>query len=238
MKVPLPMPVGPNDRVPTWVLITAALFGAIILLGMVALVPIAASDPNFVCYSFTPLAAAFAIGSALSTSFIGGAASLRANLPPTGTNVALALSAGGGIAVLFGAFLMFEHYQPAVCDLAIAGLNQKVLTLTSELNTLKTGAITIIIPDNSGTSALIDQIAVDYIDTKGNAVEADRDDNQFTIELKKLAGEIFVTYKAALRPAQRQNAPARFSIDQFSYTSPTRLRLWLNDPSSRKEPNQ
>jgi hypothetical protein len=103
------------SRTSNWALVVGAIFGALTLAGLFYFVLQAASQPTFICASFQLVAGAFALGAALSSAFIGGGAVWQANQQVG--KYSLYVAAGGGVAVLFGAFFLFSSFQPKSCDL-------------------------------------------------------------------------------------------------------------------------
>jgi TolA-binding protein len=128
---PAPMPVGTAS---TWVTVACGVFGALTLLAFFAFALISGKDPKFICNAFTMLAAVFALGTALSAGFIGGAAAVSGNLGSMARENALIFSAGGGIAVLFISFWAFQSFKGDECSLhkVVEGHKQRINTLETE----------------------------------------------------------------------------------------------------------
>jgi hypothetical protein len=178
----------------------------------------------------------FALGVALSAGFIGGAASLTSSLNDAAKRTAVAVSAGGGIAVLFIAFGLFEHFKPKTCNLSIQSLveaNEQITALNKKISTFKVQPVTIVIPPSGRRSLPAERIAIQYTDKYGETRDAKRTSSKYEVSLDDLlvSGEIFVGFRADAIPAERQGQSQRIAIDQFSYTSdPLELRLWLVEP--------
>jgi hypothetical protein len=105
-------PIGPNA---TWVMVLGSVFGAITLLGLFGFAFLAGFNREFICNSFTLLAAVFSLGIGLSAAFIGGAAIASGQFGEAAKNNSLKFSAGGGIAAVFIAFWIFQYFQPTNC---------------------------------------------------------------------------------------------------------------------------
>lgn len=233
MKSPSPMTIGPAAN---WVTILAAVFGAITLLGLFAFAFLAGSlKPDFICNSFTLLAAVFSLGVALSAGFIGGAATLTSTMSEPLKRIGLAFSAGGGIAVLFFAFFAFQHFQPDTCTLSqkLSAANAEIANLKQKAETLKT--IKIVIPSNSFHNLPPENVVIQYTDQVGDTKSANRVGSSYEISVGDLlisGGEIFVSYRLDTIPAERAKRPTRIPIDQFTYsTDPLQIRLWLVEPN-------
>jgi hypothetical protein len=252
-RSPTPMPIEPTAA--NWASILAAVFGGITLAGMFAFAFLASIKPTFMCDSFTLLASVFALGVALSAGFIGGAASLTSNLNDVVKKTGMVVSAGGGIAVLFIAFWLFEHFKPDACSLsgtvktlneAISKKDDEIKKLTGdfsakadELEKLKKQPVKIIIPTSGLRSLPADRISIQYTDRDGETRDAKRQSNAYEVSLDDLlfSGEIFVGFRPDSVPAERERPgqppqPQRIPIDQFSYTSnpSLQIRLWLVEP--------
>ncbi|MGY8636503.1 hypothetical protein RAD15_28925 [Bradyrhizobium sp. 14AA] len=136
---PRPARIGPN---PTWVSITAAVFGGVTLLGFFVIAYWTGSNPDFVCAAFLPISVIFSLGAALSAGFIGGAAAVNGTFGSKGQDNAVAFSAGGGIAVLFIAlYAMNAQFKEDVCrGLAtkVSILEQKVTIQERDLSVRQT----------------------------------------------------------------------------------------------------
>lgn len=130
--VPSPTSVG---SVPRWAPIAGAAFGALTLLALIAVVYLASQQAMFVCNAFTPLAMLFAFGGALAAGFIGGAAAFQGQLGQKVQENAFIFTAGGGVAVLAGMFVIFNMFKQPNCDLSkrVDSLNTEVARLNSEL---------------------------------------------------------------------------------------------------------
>ena len=111
-NIPSVVPIGPT---PQWAMIVGSIFGAITLLGLFLFAYLAANNQSFICNSFALLAAIFALGSALSASFIGGAAAASGQLGTAAQNNVLRYSLGGGVSVLVIVFLVFQVLKPNNC---------------------------------------------------------------------------------------------------------------------------
>jgi hypothetical protein len=238
------MNIGPT---PFWASVLAAVFGGITLIGMIGFAFLAAIKPSAVCDGFTPLAAVFALGVALSAGFIGGAASLTSSLNDIAKRAAVAFSAGGGIAVLFIAFWVFQHFKPEGCSQKTTELARQVTELEgaikekgkevenfkNELQKFK--KMTIVIPQRDLPFLPKDKISIQYYDRYGELQHATAQGSAFELSLDEVltSGQIFVGYRLEAVPAERQNQhrPESIPIDKFSYAMSERtLRLWLLEP--------
>jgi len=119
---PIPQPINVGAA-PTWVMIVGAAAGLMTLAGFFGFAFLSATNPAFACNSFTLLAPIFAFGAALAVAFIGGSAAINGQLGDAARRNAIAYSAGGGIAVFFIAFILFQMYQPQNCGTQEATLN-------------------------------------------------------------------------------------------------------------------
>jgi hypothetical protein len=108
-----PMPIPPPAP---WAMILGAVFGGLTLAGLFVFAFMAAKDASFVCNSFTLLAPIFALGAALSAGFIGGAAAAGGQLGDAAQTHTMKFSVGGGVAVLFIAFVGFQYFKPTTTE--------------------------------------------------------------------------------------------------------------------------
>jgi hypothetical protein len=118
---PTELPAEPVSA-PVWVMAIGAVAGLLTLGGFFIFAFLAATNSRFVCNSFPLLAPIFAFGVGLSVAFLGGAAAINGQLGDAARKYSLAFSAGGGVAALFIAFLLFQQFQPNNCDLTEATL--------------------------------------------------------------------------------------------------------------------
>src|SRR5437762_62113 len=89
----------PSSQPPTWAAVVGAIFGGIMLLALLAFTFLAGTKyHDFICNSYTILAFAFSLGSALAVAFLGGYAAAQGQIGTTAQNNSLTFSAGGGIA--------------------------------------------------------------------------------------------------------------------------------------------
>lgn len=240
---PAPVPVGTP---PLWVTIAGAAFGGVSLLAFFGLAAVAGFNPGFVCNAHALLAAAFALGAALSAGFIGGAAAINGNLGLTAQSNALLFSAGGGVAVFFIAFFGFHVVKGDLCetvkkDQRISELVSSNIDLADRVKTLhadmerglkRIKQQPIVIVANSSQPDLMKRLLIQYINKKGDIQNAERKKNVFTIPWENLLLEdpgIYVVYDKSERPAQGSWS---ISIDRIDHAiDPLRIQLYLTLPS-------
>ncbi len=107
------MPIPPPAP---WAMILGAVFGGLTLAGLFVFAFLAAKDASFVCNSFTLLAPIFALGAALSAGFLGGAAAAGGQFGDAAQTHTMKFSVGGGVAVLFIAFVAFQYFKPTTTE--------------------------------------------------------------------------------------------------------------------------
>jgi hypothetical protein len=228
---PAPMQVGPTQL---WAAICGAIFGGVTLAGFFVIAFVAGNNPEFVCNGYTPLAAVFAFGAALSAGFIGGAAALAGNLGSTARNNALTFSAGGGIAVLFIGFLAFIHYKGDVCKQADL-MNTDTARI---IKLLREKDISITATTTHSEEPVLRIVTLRYNSvSKGERVSAPDHAGVFTIPWKDVLEAdpgIEFGYDDSKQPAQwleRGHGPPPISIERLEYsTYPPRIKIFLTFP--------
>lgn len=113
----IPIPRAKKIKAPTWISIVGAVAGILTLLAFLGLTFASGLIPGYdVCASYLPLSAAFALGTGLAVSFIGGEAAIAGRLGLGLQRNAVAFSAGGGIAAMLIVLVLFFFNKPSECE--------------------------------------------------------------------------------------------------------------------------
>jgi hypothetical protein len=224
MADPILGPIGPA---PPWAAFSGAIFGGMTLAGLFVFAFIAGREPDFICNSFTLLAAIFAFGSALAAVFVGGAAGVSGNIPVLRDNV-VAFSAVGGIAVFFIAFLIFQSFEQRVCNDRphVDLLREENSKLKAQIATLLDQPI--VFRAESGEPEL-QKVILRYYDRAGELQTVKPVGNTFTIPHEKIGDAdagFYLTY--ADIPAERSKRPPIIGLQRIEHRiNPLRISLFL-----------
>jgi hypothetical protein len=105
----------------TWVMIVGALFGALTLVFLMALVAGSIFDFQVPCNGRFLVFSVISLGAALSAAFIGGHAVANGEIGMPGGAKPLVIGVGGGIAVLVIMFVLLQTlYDPGTCSVAVS----------------------------------------------------------------------------------------------------------------------
>lgn len=219
--------LGPIGPAPPWAAMLGAIFGGLTLAGLFAFAFIAGREPDFICNSFTLLAAIFAFGAALAAAFVGGAAGVSGSIPILRNNV-VAFSAVGGIAVFFIAFLIFQSFQERICT-----DRPRVDLLRDENSKLKAQIATlldqpIVFRAESGEPEL-QKVILKYYDKEGELQTVKPAGNTFTIPRGKIGeadAAFYLTYSDI--PAERSKRSPFIGLQRIEHRmNPLRISLFL-----------
>jgi hypothetical protein len=118
-------------RHPAWAFVTGAAFGGLTLLFFMALVLLAAFDRPIPCESRFLVVVVLALGGALASSFIGGSAAAKGEIPlRIATRNPIGFSVFGGIAVLLLLMVVGHFGYGTAC--AAAAIDPMDATPTAE----------------------------------------------------------------------------------------------------------
>jgi hypothetical protein len=109
-------PASPAKAAPAWVLIVGVVFLGLAVLFMMALVVASLFKLHVECDSRFLVVGVMAFCAAIGAAFLGNDAAVRGNIPiPKAANHSLAISAGGGIAVLVMILLLGYNLYVKQC---------------------------------------------------------------------------------------------------------------------------